>query len=50
MHVSAKSFRETWTVCFAQGTNARPAVLMANFTTLVATPMIESHTGTLSGH
>lgn len=50
MHVGTKSFRETWTVCFAQGSDARPTVLVADFPAFVATPTIESYSGTPFSH
>ena len=42
MHVGTKALRKTGTVRFAQRTNTCLAALVANFTTFVATPMIQS--------
>jgi isoprenylcysteine carboxyl methyltransferase (ICMT) family protein YpbQ len=44
MHVGTKALRKTGTVRFAQRTNTCLATLVANFTTFVATPMIQSQT------
>ena len=42
MHVGMKAFRETGTGRFAQRTNTCLAALVANFTTFIAAPMIQS--------